>query len=101
MSRLINSRLAKVRFAVAALAAFQLAGCSSPEARAQSYYESGMKFLAAHDDAKAAIEFRNAVNLKKDLLPAWRGLAQSEEDLHNWGGAIVRFARNPGSRPQG
>ena len=88
MSRLINSRVAKIRFAVAALAAIQLAGCSSPEARAQSYYESGMKFLAAHDDAKAAIQFRNAVNLKKDLLPAWRGLAQSEEDLRDWGGAL-------------
>ncbi len=43
-----------------------------------------MKLLAAHEDAKAAVEFRNAVSLKKDLLPAWRGLAQSDENTHHW-----------------
>jgi cellulose synthase operon protein C len=42
-----------------------------------------MKLLAAHEDAKAAVEFRNALRLKKDLLPAWRGLAQAEEESHN------------------
>ena len=81
-------------------AALSAAGCSSPEERAQSYYDSGMKLLAAHDDQKAAIEFRNAVKLKKDFLPAWRGLAQAEED------SIVgkigsRVAIDLGSRSQG
>jgi tetratricopeptide (TPR) repeat protein len=88
MSRVISSRRTKLRMAVLVFGAFQLAGCSSPEVRAQRYYDDGMKLLAAHEDAKAAIEFRNAVNLKKDLLPAWRGLAQSDEDMHNWGDLV-------------
>jgi cellulose synthase operon protein C len=71
---------------LATLLALELAGCSSPEVRAQRYYDDGMKLLAAHEDAKAAVEFRNALKLKKDLLPAWRGLAQTQEDTHNWAG---------------
>ncbi len=85
MSQLIYPRATKIYVAFAVLFALQLAGCSPPEVRAQRYYEDGMKLLAAHEDAKAAIEFRNALKLKKDLLPAWRGLAQTEEETHNWG----------------
>ena len=69
-----------------ALVALQLAGCGSPEERAQRYYEDGMKLLADHQDQKAAVEFRNAIRLKKDLVPAWRGLAQTQENIHNWQG---------------
>ena len=43
-----------------------------------------MKFLAAHEDQKAAVEFRNALRLRKDLLPAWRGLAQASEATAQW-----------------
>jgi cellulose synthase operon protein C len=84
MSTLFISRKATIRLAFVALVALQLAGCGSPEERAQRYYESGMKYLAAHDDAKAAVEFRNALRLKKDLMPAWRGLAETTEAAHDW-----------------
>jgi cellulose synthase operon protein C len=84
MSRLSYPRGTKIYVALAALLALGIAGCSSPEVQAQHYYEDGVKLLAAHEDAKAAIEFRNALRLKKDLLPAWRGLAQTEQDSHNW-----------------
>lgn len=57
-------------------------GCSSNEQRAQSYYQEGMKFLASHENAKAEIEFKNAVKLKPDLLPAWRELAKLDESRH-------------------
>jgi cellulose synthase operon protein C len=77
---------AKARLITVVFVALQLAGCSSAEERAQRYYESGMKLLAAHEDQKAAVEFRNAVKLKQDFLPAWRGLAQTQEDIHNWPG---------------
>jgi len=77
------SRTATIRLVFVALVALQLAGCGSPEDRAQRYYQSGMKYLAAHDDAKAAIEFRNALRLKKDLMPAWRGLAETAEATHD------------------
>lgn len=66
------------------LAGLCLAGCSSAEQRAQNYYQNGEKFLAAHDNPRAAIEFKNAVRLKKDMLPAWRGLAQADELDHRW-----------------
>jgi tetratricopeptide (TPR) repeat protein len=68
------------------LAGFLLAGCGSPEDRAQSYYQRGMTYLAQQDYAKAGIEFRNALQLKKDLVGAWRGLAQIEEHNKNWQG---------------
>ena len=72
------------RFSLLVLVGLCLAACSSAEQRAQGYYQQGEKFLAAHDNARAAIEFKNAVRLKKNLLPAWRGLAQADELEHHW-----------------
>jgi tetratricopeptide (TPR) repeat protein len=40
-----------------------------------------MQFLSKEDYAKAGIEFKNALQIKKDLVGAWRGLLQVE--LHN------------------
>ena len=88
MLRLIYQHATKFRLAFVVLVALQLAACGSPDERAQRYYESGMKLLAAHEDAKAAVEFRNALRLKKDLLPAWRGLAQTEEAAHHAEGLV-------------
>ena len=86
MTRINQRRVGKVRLTLVALIALQLAACGSPEDRAQRYYESGEKLLAAHEDQKAGVEFRNALKLKKDFLPAWRGLAKTEESAQNWGG---------------
>lgn len=61
-----------------------LSACSSPEERAQSYLARGEQFAAKNDDVKAGIEFRNALRNKKDLLPAWRGLAKIEEKRKNY-----------------
>src|SRR5262249_15426051 len=55
-----------VRLALAILAFVLVSACSSPEDRAQSYYENGMKLLAANDYARAGVELRNAVRLKKN-----------------------------------
>jgi tetratricopeptide (TPR) repeat protein len=88
MLQLINRPTTKIRVALLFLAALQISGCSSSAQRAQAYYEHGAKLLAAHDTQGAAIEFKNAVTLKKDLLPAWRGLAQIEELNHNLRGLI-------------
>jgi tetratricopeptide (TPR) repeat protein len=79
----------KIRRVLLVLAVLQVAGCGSPEDRAQSYYEHGMKFLSEHDNARAAIELRNAVKLKKDLIGAWRALAQIDEINRNWGGVVT------------
>jgi Tfp pilus assembly protein PilF len=63
------------------LAVVLVAGCSSPEDKAQSYYERGQQFLSKQDYVKAAIEFKNALQIKKDLIGAWRGLLEVE--IHN------------------
>ena len=79
-----NISCAKMRRALLVLAVFLVAGCGSIEERAQSYYERGMKLLSQQDYIKASIEFRNALQLKKDLVGAWRGLAEIEEQNQNW-----------------
>ena len=67
------------------------AGCSSPEQRAQRHYERGMELLKKQDYAHAAVEFKTALQLKSDLLPAWLALAQVDEHEKKWGdlGAIL------------
>src|SRR5581483_2148034 len=76
----------RIRKSLFVLAALQLAGCSSPEDRAQRYYENGVKLFSEHENAKATIEFRNAVRLKKDFVAAWKILAQLDEASRNWSG---------------
>ena len=70
------------------LAMLLVAGCSSKEQLAENHYERAMKFVAQHDDIKASIEFRNALQLDKNMLKAWRGLAGIEERNKNWGSLI-------------
>ena len=65
-------------------AALALAGCASAEDRAQSHYQRGLQFVEQKEYMKAGLEFRNAVKLKKDLIPAWRELSQIEERNQNW-----------------
>ena len=72
------------RIALLAVAALNLTACGSPEDRANSHYERGKQFLAQNDYVKAGIEFKNALQLKRDLVGAWHGLAQIEERNQNW-----------------
>jgi tetratricopeptide (TPR) repeat protein len=66
------------------LAAVQFSGCSSREQRAENYYKQGMSYLTKKDYVKARLEFRNALQLKKDMIEAWRALAQVDEHDKNW-----------------
>ena len=84
MSVLFNASRSSAVRALALVAVLGLAGCGSAADRAQSHYQQGMKLLEKKDYVKAALEFRNAVKLKKDLLPAWRELSQIEERNQNW-----------------
>jgi tetratricopeptide (TPR) repeat protein len=78
-----------LRFAFLALVFLQVSGCDSPEERAQRHYERGKQLLAQSDHVKAAIEFKNALQLKQDMVGAWRGLAQIEEGKQNWEGLVA------------
>ena len=81
---LFGSVMGTLRIALVIAGAMLLASCGSSAERAQGYYENGVKLLAKHDNQKAAIEFKNAIDLKRDMIPAWRGLAQIEEADHHW-----------------
>jgi tetratricopeptide (TPR) repeat protein len=66
------------------LAALQFSGCSSPEQRADDYYKQGMSYLAKKEYVKAKLEIKNALQLKGDMIEAWRALAQIDEHEQNW-----------------
>jgi tetratricopeptide (TPR) repeat protein len=89
MSKLFGCSCTTIQSAFLVLAVLQLAGCGSPEDRAQSYYEHGMKLYAEHDNARAAIELRNAVKLKKDMIGAWKAMAEIDETSRNWPRVVV------------
>ena len=96
MPQLYKWRLSKTTCCTACLgflgsigsAVFWLSGHRSPEKQAQYYFERGVKLAEHGDYAKAVIELRNAVRLNKNLLPAWRSLAQIEETTQHWGDLI-------------
>jgi Tfp pilus assembly protein PilF len=52
-----------------------VAGCGSPEQRAQGYFEKGMELIAKNDDLNARLELLNAIKYKSDKIEAWRALA--------------------------
>src|SRR5262245_23832596 len=83
-----NASFSNIRRALLLLAVLLIAGCGSPEERAQSYYERGMKLLSQHEYVKAGLDFKNALQLKKDLVGAWRGLAEIEAHNRNWQAVI-------------
>ena len=78
-----------IRLALIVLSVILLVGCSSPEDRARSYFEHGMQLLSEHNSTKAAIELRNAVRLKRDLIEAWRALAAIDEANGDWSRVIA------------
>ncbi len=89
MARLFQRSRAAFRLASLALLVLAVAGCSSKEERAKSYYENGVKLMAEHDNARASIEFKNAVRIRKDYVEAWLGLAKIAEIDHNWNSVIA------------
>jgi pentatricopeptide repeat protein len=56
-----------------------VAGCGSPEQRAQGYYDSGMALIEKKDDLGARLEFLKAVKYKSDKIEVWRALAGIDE----------------------
>jgi cellulose synthase operon protein C len=52
-----------------------VAGCGSPEQRAQGYYDKGMELIAKKDDLNARLALLDALKYKGDKIEAWRALA--------------------------
>ena len=74
----LNYLLRASRLLVVLPVAF-IAGCGSPEQRAQSYYESGMALIEKKDDLAARLELLKAVKYKSDKVEVWRALAGIDE----------------------
>src|SRR5882757_5810368 len=58
-----------------------LAGCGSPEERAQGFYEKGMELIAKNDDLNARVQLHSALKYKADRVDVWRALVGVEERL--------------------
>jgi cellulose synthase operon protein C len=93
MFQTISRLYGKAQLALIVLAALQLSGCGSPEDRALGYLEHGNKLLAERDNDRAGVEFRNAVKLNKNLVEAWRGLAQIAESKQQWPDLVAILRR--------
>ena len=65
-----------------------LVACSSPEEKAEKYYQKGMALLDK-DPAKAKLEFQNALQIKKNMSKAMYGLGLAAEREGDWKGAFA------------
>jgi cellulose synthase operon protein C len=65
-----------------------VAGCSTPEEKAEKYYQKGMSLLDK-EPAKAKLEFQNALQLKKNMAKAMYGLGLVAEREGDWKGAFA------------
>jgi cellulose synthase operon protein C len=78
----MNQRLFRTSFigrSLALLPIVLVAGCGSPEQRAQGYYESGMALIEKKDDLAARLELLKAVKYNSDKVEVWRALAGIDE----------------------
>jgi len=89
----IINQSSRSRFALLFLLAIAVSACSSKAEQAQSYYEHGEKLLAENNSQGAALEFKNAIRLKNDFLPAYRSLAKIDEADHNWSELVATLRR--------
>ena len=89
---MFNVSFKKCGVALVASTMLLLSGCGSPEERAQTHYERGLKLLAEKNYVTASVEFKSALKLKQNLVGAWLGLADIEERNQNWAAlaAILR-----------
>src|SRR3954451_17781936 len=60
-----------------------LAGCGSPEERAQDHYKSGMALIEKNDDLAARLELYKALKYNNDKPEIWRALAGIHERTKN------------------
>lgn len=61
-----------------------LSACSSPEEKADKYYQKGLALMEQGDLLKARIELQNALQIRPDMTAAWFALAQIAEQQGDW-----------------
>ncbi len=72
------------QFLIPILMILVLTACSSPEEKAQKYYLKGMELLEEGETEKAKIEFKNALQIKKNMNDALFGLVLAFEKEGDW-----------------
>lgn len=70
-----------------------LTACDSVEERAQSHYDNAMALLESKNPKKAALEFRNAVELNNNFVEARYELAKLQEDDRNLSNALQNYLK--------
>jgi pentatricopeptide repeat protein len=89
MKSVYTSSLSRLLFA---LPLILLAGCGSPEERAQGFYEKGIELIAKKDDLGARVQLLSAAKYKADRVDVWRALVGVEERLKS-GPAVFQGLR--------
>lgn len=89
----------KHRVAVGVIVAMQvflcigMAGCSSPQEKAERYYQKGQEWLQRGEPVKAQLDFRNALQINPNMVPALLGLASIAEQEADWSKTYALLAR--------
>ena len=84
--------LRSLRWAVLGFAVI-LSACDSVEDRAQRHYDKAIELLAAGEPEKAALEFRNAVELNQDFNAARFELAKIQESERRLSAALQNYIK--------
>lgn len=80
-----------------------LAGCDSPEEKAERYYQSGMELLAAGDADRAMVEFRNVFKYNgfhKEARRAYADLLRTRGDVNDAYGQYLRLVEQYPDTPE-
>lgn len=81
-----------LRWALLGFAIF-LTACDSVEERAQRHYDRAIELLAAGEPEKAALEFRNAVELNQEFNKARLELAKLQEGERRFSAALQNYSK--------
>lgn len=81
------------RFAILIAGALALSACDSAEERVIEHFERGLELLEQNEPEKAALEFRNALEIDEAFIPARFEFAKLELARGNGQGAYGNFLR--------
>lgn len=70
-----------------------LAACDSVEERVAKHYARGLELVAEGEYAKASLEFRNALKLDSEFVPAHFEMAKLQERERNVGGVVAHLTQ--------
>lgn len=88
-----NEISSMLRRLFAGLIVVGMVACSSPEEKANVYYEKGMALLKEGKPGKAKLEFQNALQIKKNMTSAMYGLAMVAEQKGDYKKAYSLFRK--------